>query len=588
MKGLPVRRRFVYALLLYTALILTLWFGYYTLAYRSVSNSAKENAELAALRLLDQVSAEFSQMYNIAGVIAGSASVRDFLSSSTSEEFYNKVQAVEEIIRTAAYPISLVDSVVTINTWGDYYRFTGSLSNAACESLHEKVRETGNLHAIIALDGNLFFCHAAAVYSFSGQAPGRVGTVILLTNLNRTRKALTEPLLSGADMAVIQDDIILLSNIVEIEGKHEADVESAYAVVSRKAIDGTNLSIAAAIQNEALFPNRALFLLTSFLLLALLLIAVIALYRYLSGYIVRPMASVIGGVAALGGDLSGRLPEMPALGKPDFQALVLAINGLIGRGEQYGNELTDKQQKLFAAEILQRDMRIGLLISQIDAHFVVNAVKCIQTLALRGDSERAGEMADGLARIIKHRHTGDALCNLFVEFEMIEKYVALMNIRHDGKFSAEYDVDDRLTSHHIPGLVLQPVVENALTHGLQNKEVGAVLHIRGFASGDAVVLEVSDNGSGIAPVKLKSIQNMLETIDIEGFPDPGLSGVSLSNIQRRIRLRFGGEYGLAVDSVLGERESTDHRENRDNRFYGIHAANAGGRFGAAPFQFPTP
>ena len=551
MRESSIRKRFMWALVIFTALILSLWFGYYAVTYESVSRGARENAGHIAKRLLDQVGAEFSHMKNIAAVIAGSSSVQEFLSAGSVGEYYSKAEAVTEIIHLAAYPISSVDSVITINASGDYYRFTGGLSSAACDTLYDRFKGPNSSYTVIELDGTMYFCHSAPVFKASGQALDNAGTIIILTNLNRTRSQLISNTLTDVDTAVIQGQVILISSDEGLEGKSVAELDSAYGMVVHMDIAGTVLSVAAAVKNSALLPEITLFLFTLLALLLILLLAVAVLYQYLSRNMVKPMAGVISGVTSLGGELDRRLPELPVAGKPDFESLVTAINGLLDRTEHYSNELLGERQKLFDAEMLRQNMQIGLLVSQIDAHFVVNAIVSIGTLSARGDNERAGLMADGLAQLLKHRHSGDALCNVFVELEMIEKYVGIMNIRYEGKFIADYDVPDELSAYKMPGLILQPVVENALTHGLQNKEGQALLNIRGYMDGGAVILEVSDNGAGIAPEKMAAIRQSLDASEIGDFPAPGLSGVSLINVQRRIRLRFGDSYGLSLAGAPG-------------------------------------
>ena len=553
MRRIALQRRFVLAIALFTTLILAIWFGYYILSYDSASSVARENAELTAGRLLDQLGAEFSQIKSITGVIAGSSYVQDFLAADTTEAHYSKAASASEVIRNAVYPNLPTSNVISINSAGKYYRFVGGLSNAACETLYSMIHEAGTLYTVVELDGVLFFCHSAPVYSVSGQAPNRVGSVALLTHLSKKRTALSgSDAPSGIDTAVIQNNIILLSSNEELEGSADAELDLAYGLVVRMAIEGTDLTVAAAVKSEALFPGRTLFVATSVILLIILLIAVAVLFRRLSNDMVKPMTSVIGGVAILGGELRGRLPELPVIGKPDFESLVLAINGMLDRTERYSNELLTERQKLFDAQLAQRDMRIWLLTSQIDAHFVVNTITTIHDLAERGDHEKAKHMVDGLAQIMKHRHNGDAPCNLFYEFEMMEPYIDIMNIWYEDKFKVEYDVDDRLAAYLIPGLILQPVVENAMVHGLQNKEGEIALRICGYMEENAIILEVSDNGVGITPDKLREIRDALEKTETSNLPEPGLSGVALSNIQRRIRLRFGDGYGLSIDSAHGE------------------------------------
>jgi len=309
---------------------------------------------------------------------------------------------------------------------------------------------------------------------------------------------------------------------------------------------------ASTLETETGISGMTLFLTASIAVFAILLVAVAILYIYLSGNIVKPMTSVIGGVASLDGELSGRLHKLPVAGKSDFESLVFAINRMLDRTEQFSRELLDERQKLFEAELLQRDMRIGLLTLQIDAHFVVNTITSIHTLSMQGDNERAGRMADGLAQVIKHRYIGDNLCNVFVELEMAEVYIEIMNIRYNGRFIAEYEVEDGLVEYLMPGLVLQPVIENALTHGLTGNESETLLRISGYMENDTVYIKVFDNGIGIERNKLDDIKSSLELNEIGDFPEPGLSGIALSNLQKRIQLWFGRAYGLSIESVPGE------------------------------------
>ena len=99
-------------------------------------------------------------------------------------------------------------------------------------------------------------------------------------------------------------------------------------------------------------------------------------------------------------------------------------------------------------------------------------------------------------------------------------------------------------------MILQPIVENALTHGLHNKDIHAELLIDGKVQDKMIIFEITDNGSGIPPAELQELQRKLSTVEIEDFPEPGLHGVALCNIQRRIRLRFGNEYGIVITSTM--------------------------------------
>ena len=161
-------------------------------------------------------------------------------------------------------------------------------------------------------------------------------------------------------------------------------------------------------------------------------------------------------------------------------------------------------------------------------------------------------MAQGIAAILQYRYAGDVLVNVFDDFQILKTYVDIMNLKFDGKFAVEYDISDDLEACLIPGMVLQPIVENALTHGLGNKEHDARLNIKGSIRKNEILFEISDNGQGMPPEKLQTLQDALAVREPGDFPEPGLRGVALVNVQRRIRIRFGDEYGINIDSIPGE------------------------------------
>ncbi|MDR0272244.1 MAG: histidine kinase, partial [Clostridiales bacterium] len=487
-----LRTRFIVALALYCVLALALWFGYYLINYNTVSRIAKENTILAVENLIEQISVEFEQMRLSASIIAGSAFVQDFLEEENKSVLHEKALPVSEIINNTMFHISNADSVITISANGDYYRFLGGLSNDSCEMLYETFYNAGTVYTVIELNGRLYFCHNAPVFNMSGREPQRIGSVIMLTGLNKTRRNI-ENLngIEGIDTALILDGEIILSNNPSLENSPASELEALYAVVSTTGIDGTQLSVSAAVPNGALFPGSNTFMIISFVFLALLIFIVAVFFNYLSGFVVQPMFSA------------------------------------------------------------KHKMQMSLLSTQMDAHLVNNTLATIQFLSDTGENKKAGEMASGLAILLRHQHRGEKMANAFDEFQMLENYVALMNIRYDGKYQYDYELDDTLSDCLIPGFILQPIAENAIMHGFNNKDNDAKLFVKGTTQNNKVIIEICDNGTGIPPDKLQEIRDNLASHEIDDFPEPGLHGVALHNIQRRIHLQFGSGYGITIAGEYG-------------------------------------
>ena len=198
----------------------------------------------------------------------------------------------------------------------------------------------------------------------------RIGSIAILTGLDKTRRMLEH---DGIDMALILGGEVVLSNNRSLEGIRADGLAPRYGMVSVAAIAGTPLTVAAAIPKAAVFPGSRLFIFMGLIALFLLLTGIAGLYHFLSGYMIRPMADIIAGVRQI--QNLGRLADT---GIADFDALVGDINDMLERTERYNRELLSERQKLFDAQLLRQKMRMGLLASQMDAHFVVNTLKSIK------------------------------------------------------------------------------------------------------------------------------------------------------------------------------------------------------------------
>jgi hypothetical protein len=482
-----LRRRFILIIAVYLLFVVVLWFFCYNTIFRDVQTNTSNMMDLIGDNLADNLDSEFSRMKLATSTIAGSVYVQDFLSETDSTAYYEKAGAVSEIIRKTVYPHMGEDTVLTISAEGIYYRFTGSVSNAALGQLHRLVADGSESYSVVKLDETNYFCIVSPVYSESAVLGGPIGYVVALSNMAKVNRLLdTSDIMEGIDTAIILDDTILFSSNHALDGRAAAELDSSYGSVKVIDIDGSNLKAAAAITKEALSSGERAFLAVSGITLALLIVIVYGLYRVLSVKIVVPTMAEAG------------------------------------------------------------TMRMGLLTVQIDAHFLVNTLDSIEALVDQGKTREIKTTARNLAAMLKSRHESGAEINVFEQMVDLERYIEIMNIRHDNKFKVELDADEELSHCRIPGQILQPIVENALTHGLGNKKDDCRLTVTGSLKPDFVHFEISDNGVGLPPAQLLALQDMLDTaVDWEGNPYQ-LKGVALMNIQRRIREQYGAGYGLTV------------------------------------------
>ncbi len=524
MKKLSLQGRFFAVLSVQVALILLLWFSYHSIATSTIKKQATENANLTANAILLQISDEFNNMKQASATIAGSTSVQDFLCEQDVTLYYERATSVSEVIEKIAYPISGSDSLILINSQGQYYRFSGSTSNASCELLYDSFKDSGSVFTVVGLDDTLYFCHAGPVLSAKAQPPMRIGNIIILTGLAKTRRLLETDHHTDVDTAVILHNKVLLSNLTSLEGTDADDLDNQYSSVIFADIADTGLQVAACVRGDTARTARNTFFVISLAMITLFMLTFALMYRYLLTGMIRPMSAILQDVSKIN---TGR-GRLPATGRTEFDELVDGVNAMLNRTESY---------------------HMGLLNRQIDAHFVVNALTSIQALAERGEVVKTQRSVSGLGYLLKHMHAGDAPTNIFAEMEALEQYISLMNIRHNEKFIVEYEVDDRLSDYCMPGLILQPIVENALTHGLQSKTDQCRLLIVGKLDNSELVFTITDNGAGMLPAQLDNLLQKITVKENDDFLDPELQGVALANIQKRIELQYGADFGIEISST---------------------------------------
>ena len=187
--------------------------------------------------------------------------------------------------------------------------------------------------------------------------------------------------------------------------------------------------------------------------------------------------------------------------------------------------------------------RLGMLQAQLNPHFLYNTLDAMKWLGVAHQAPEGAALATDLADILRFSISGEELVTLERELELLDRYLDIQLIRFEDRFTCEIDAVDRLQSCLVPKLALQPLVENAIIHGVADRDDGYI-KVQAVQEGDDLVLRVSDNGCGMTPEVLERLNSGDKRI-------PG-GHLGLYNTDSIIRLRFGAAYGLTARSVPGE------------------------------------
>ncbi|MEK3683770.1 cache domain-containing sensor histidine kinase [Paenibacillus sp. FSL R10-2736] len=245
-----------------------------------------------------------------------------------------------------------------------------------------------------------------------------------------------------------------------------------------------------------------------------------------------------------GGDEIGELAH-------HFRQMLNTINGMIA----------DAVKRSAAT----KEAELQALHNQIDAHFLYNTLENLKMLAEVEGQYVVSDALTSLGSMMRYnlRWTGDRV-QLRDEMGHIQHYIAIMSIRYDEKLKLEIEVEDRFWDHEILKMSLQPIVENALKHGVYSalmKSDGLIVAIHAFEDGGFFYIEVTDNGIGIAEDKLQELNRKLIMSEEEFNALPREtaettelnkgSGIGLRNVNQRIQMVYGNEHGLQIESKRG-------------------------------------
>lgn len=192
----------------------------------------------------------------------------------------------------------------------------------------------------------------------------------------------------------------------------------------------------------------------------------------------------------------------------------------------------------------KRKSEINFLRAQINPHFLYNTLFSIQCMAELNKNEQAVKMIKAFIALLRKTLSTDRdLIPLVEELENTKSYIELERIRYPNIMDYEIEVSTELEACHVPALILQPIVENAIFHGLEAKASGGLIVVEVFKYEDDLLINISDDGKGMDSRRLKEVR---ARIDLD--EDEAKKSIGLVNVSGRIKINFGKEYGLTIDS----------------------------------------
>ena len=293
--------------------------------------------------------------------------------------------------------------------------------------------------------------------------------------------------------------------------------------------------------NNELFLLAGYFLKMNLVYVGIALAAGIALVVYLTN---RSNKQIQGVISIIGSAKNGRLKEYNGGGKPamdSYQSILYNILNTFLEKDYLKVQLSEKLYRERLDELMA-------LQAQINPHFLFNTLQTIhlRALSLGGRTNDVSDMIENLSLVLRYSmENPGAKVTLEEEISYTKSYLAIQSIRYKEKLSVEWDCDELALPAFAPKLILQPLLENCIHHGINDDVASINIRIVIKQMPDAVTLTIADNGAGMSSSRLDEIRTKLSLAEGE------FDHIGLLNTNRRLRLMFGDAYSLKIASVPG-------------------------------------
>lgn len=303
-----------------------------------------------------------------------------------------------------------------------------------------------------------------------------------------------------------------------------------------KPLDKFNLSV---VVNYNLSSIISIIVSTGAAIIIGAFIILISIYFYYKNYsknILTPILETVDGI-----NLVEKTEEFKPIFKESNVNEINNLNRYLNKLVKKINELLKENQKINDEKL---EIEIATLQSQITPHFIFNTLNSIRIQALINDDKEVANSIKNFTSLIKNNFSKGNIHTFKDEELVIESYFNIMKIRYGDKIKYNINLEKSLEDKKLLKLLLQPIIENSIIHGLSAKNYDGIVDINMYEEGNNVIVKIRDNGIGISKENIEKIMNGES------------NGIGVYNCNRRIKVYYGDDYGIDIKSELGSYTET--------------------------------
>jgi two-component system sensor histidine kinase YesM len=578
-RNFKLRRQIAFLIGIAIVLIVMISFLSYINLYYTMKKKAKDYTTSSINQLEDNLRIIKKDIKNVGNLIAYNRVVQEFL---TYDEPLYKVRLNNFIENMFNYIASLNDSIIDIAI----IKKKGSLSSFFLHIDYHDYMKLEEQYKITSKDftkpmfvtdmengrDHLFYIMPIFNIYDSSYVENKIGTIIIYFNINDIRSLIKKLAISDKTFFGItdQNDRIITSNLEEEEGNlfekygYYIGSEDRMPIIQKKYISDLNWNVISIIPTKEVTKELSFFRLLILIIGLIMVVLLLAIGFVINRNITSPISTMVDSINKIGDEhlkqyittpiaeeVKGIKHQIDLDLEGEIGFIAKNINRMLYKIETITQENIKSQKNLYEMKLHKKQAQISALQSQINPHFLYNTLECMRSIGYVYQVEEIIDISTAMAEIFRYSIKGANFVNISDEIEIIEEYLKIMNIRFRGKFVIDLKIEEELLDRKMPKMILQPIVENAIYHGLESKEGRGKLTIEGISTQENIIFKIKDNGIGIAADELKVLKDYLKGEFEDDIHTSQKRSIGMLNINRRIKLFLGDKYGLEVDSEKG-------------------------------------
>lgn len=559
-----IKKQFLILLFLLITSFITLYlYSFFKIANDYYTNSINE-LESRIETFQDELLSMNNKISTLISGIAYSPATQKYLKETDHVNRYDNFLELDSVITNLETLLPGIVKIVLIAPNGNNY----SYSNEFARQIDEFTLTIPELHngwysGIKSVRVNLSYIDiifvGIPVYNLDKEMfqIETLGKLVLMLNMNdlvQSNKNYDDLFLIGMDSFVImapdKKDVGTIMNLKSIT-LLDADSFSPFNLFSNREkviyreVKPMRAFIAGTITQKELFSDFLELLKRNSIIFILILIFISILYTAVMSNIIRVHSTILNFIRGIKQeDFQGGKQGVIIRGYSEAEVIGENLNSMVEKIGSLTNGLIDANKELYELELTTKKAEMSYLINQINPHFLYNTLESIKGLASKKGIPEIQEVIQSLGGMFRYSLIKKDNVTLGDEISLIDNYFMIQKLRFQNRFNVFQDIPCIFLDNTIPKMMLQPIVENAIFHGLELKPGGGELRLsaRESKEGD-LIIRIKDNGLGMDSKKLKIVQER-----IDSCRDSEDGSIGLSNVNKRLKLTYGAKYGISIDS----------------------------------------